>query len=186
MSQFTKKAIIETFMELLTKRSMDKITVKDIVESCGVNRNTFYYYYKDIYDLVDDIFVMELERIRKLEMNHDSWYEDIHQMALILVENKAAINHVYQSKSRDVLERYIFSLSELVIKEYIKKNELDKLASSENVSFVCDFYRASIAGMLINWIKEGVQTDSEEMLKKIAVVIENTMVVALKSCETFV
>ena len=93
--------------------------------------------------MVDDIFAMELERIRKLEMNHDSWYEDIHQMALILVENKAAINHVYQSKSRDVLERYIFSLSELVIKEYIKKNELDKLASSENVSFVCDFLYAA-------------------------------------------
>ena len=48
MSQFTKKAIVETFLELLKEHSLDKITVKDIVEKCGINRNTFYYYYQDI------------------------------------------------------------------------------------------------------------------------------------------
>ena len=43
MSQFTKRAIMETFIKLLGEHPLDKITVKDIVEECGVNRNTFYY-----------------------------------------------------------------------------------------------------------------------------------------------
>ena len=63
MAQFTKKAIIEAFIEQLGERPLDKITVKDIVTRCGVNRNTFYYYYQDIYALFSDIFELETQRI---------------------------------------------------------------------------------------------------------------------------
>ena len=45
MSGFTKEIIARTFTELLEEKSMAKITVKDIVERCGVNRNTFYYHF---------------------------------------------------------------------------------------------------------------------------------------------
>ncbi|MFQ8953164.1 MAG: TetR/AcrR family transcriptional regulator [Oscillospiraceae bacterium] len=41
MAQFTKKAILDSFVELISERPFDKITVKDIVTRCGVNRNTF-------------------------------------------------------------------------------------------------------------------------------------------------
>ena len=50
MSGFTKEIIAKTFTELLDEKPMSKITVKDIVERCGVNRNTFYYHFKDIPD----------------------------------------------------------------------------------------------------------------------------------------
>ena len=55
MSQLTKRAITESFMKLINQVPFDKITVKDIVEDCGVNRNTFYYHYSDIYALLDEI-----------------------------------------------------------------------------------------------------------------------------------
>lgn len=55
MSGFTKEIIAKTFTELLDEKSMSKITVKDIVERCGVNRNTFYYHFKDIPDVVEFI-----------------------------------------------------------------------------------------------------------------------------------
>ena len=51
MSGFTKEIIIRTLFELLNEKPLAKITVKDIVERCGVNRNTFYYHYEDINDL---------------------------------------------------------------------------------------------------------------------------------------
>ncbi len=62
MAQFTKTAIIESFLRLLETRSIEKITVKDIVEDCGVNRKTFYYYFKDIYDLTESVFRYSLEK----------------------------------------------------------------------------------------------------------------------------
>ena len=48
MPNFTKMAIKATFIKLLNERPLNRITVKDIVEECGVNRNSFYYHFEDI------------------------------------------------------------------------------------------------------------------------------------------
>ena len=61
MSGFTKEIIAKTFTELLDEKPMSKITVKDIVERCGVNRNTFYYHFKDIPDVVE--FILKKKRV---------------------------------------------------------------------------------------------------------------------------
>ena len=60
--QITKRAITESFRALLAVKPLDKITVRDIVEDCGLTRNTFYYHYKDIYDLLSDVLESEIER----------------------------------------------------------------------------------------------------------------------------
>ena len=57
MAKFTKKAIMLSLLELLKTKSIDKVTVKDICDECEINRNTFYYYYKDIYDVLNSIFM---------------------------------------------------------------------------------------------------------------------------------
>ena len=53
MSQFTQKAIIQTFQDMLEKMPFDKITVSAIVSNCEISSNTFYYHFRDIYDLLD-------------------------------------------------------------------------------------------------------------------------------------
>ena len=55
MAQTTKKRIMEGFLELLEQRPLDKISVVDVAEHCGINRNTFYYYYCDIYALIREL-----------------------------------------------------------------------------------------------------------------------------------
>ena len=62
MSIYTKKAIMDSFVKMLSQKSFDKITIKDIIEDCGLNRSTFYYYYEDIYALLEDVLQTELER----------------------------------------------------------------------------------------------------------------------------
>ena len=49
----TKNAIVEAFWQLLDEKPFNKITVKNIVELCGVNRNTFYYHFSDIPQLLE-------------------------------------------------------------------------------------------------------------------------------------
>ena len=60
MSGFTKEIIIRTLFELLNEKPLAKITVKDIVERCGVNRNTFYYHFRDISDVVESALLREV------------------------------------------------------------------------------------------------------------------------------
>ena len=60
MASFTRKAIMDSFMKLVDQRPISKITIKDIVEDCGVNRNSFYYHYQDIYSVLEWIVETQL------------------------------------------------------------------------------------------------------------------------------
>ena len=59
MTQFTSKAIEESFIRLLNERPLDKITIKDIVDDCGISRNTFYYHFQDMVDLVEWMLIFQ-------------------------------------------------------------------------------------------------------------------------------
>ena len=63
MANFTRRAIMETFISLLEERPLSKITVKDIVDTCGITRNTFYYHFHDIPELVEVIVKEEAQAI---------------------------------------------------------------------------------------------------------------------------
>ena len=71
--QITKRAITESFRALLAVKPLDKITVRDIVEDCGLTRNTFYYHYEDIYDLLSDVLESEIERALSVPAGGASW-----------------------------------------------------------------------------------------------------------------
>lgn len=183
MSQFTKKAIIQTFLQLLNKQSMDKITVKDIVETCGINRNTFYYYYEDIYALIDDIFKMESERIIAEKNQFATWTEELSSMVRIAMDNKKAITHIYYSKSRDVLEKYLFTSMGMIIRNYVTEHVDTKDVTPENIDFVCSFFCYSLVGMTLNWIKSGMQ-GSIDVIETEAKIFESTIHGAMESCRT--
>ena len=53
MSQMTKRALAASLKNLLLQKPLNKITINDIAEDCGISRMTFYYHFKDIYDLVE-------------------------------------------------------------------------------------------------------------------------------------
>ena len=63
MSKFTRDAIKQSFLKLLNERPLSQIKVRDIVSDCGVNRNTFYYYFHDIPSLVEEMVMEQAEAI---------------------------------------------------------------------------------------------------------------------------
>ena len=75
MAKFTKKAIMDCFLNMLKHKNIDRITVTDICEQCGINRNTFYYYFKDIYDVLNNIFMEEIEKNLREAGSNGSFYE---------------------------------------------------------------------------------------------------------------
>ena len=53
MSEITKRAFASSLKKMLAKRPLEKIRVIDITEDCGVNRQTFYYHFHDIPEVVE-------------------------------------------------------------------------------------------------------------------------------------
>lgn len=181
MPQKTKKIIMDTFMELVREQTLDKVSVKELVESCEINRNTFYYYYKDLYDLMDDIFETEMQLAVKRQLQYDTWQEEFRDAAAFLIENRLLIAHMYYSKSRDMLERYLFTITDTMIQNYIRKLPESEAVGEEDRNFICSFYSFSLVGMTLSWLKGDMQVQTEEFLGKMADIFENTIREALKT-----
>ena len=71
----TKKALAESLKNLLLQKPLNKITISDIADDCGINRMTFYYHFKDIYDLVEWTCAEEAAQAMEGKKTYDTWQE---------------------------------------------------------------------------------------------------------------
>lgn len=175
MSQFTKKALIESFIKLLNQTTLDKITVKDIVDDCGVTRNTFYYYFQDIYALLEEIFQLEAQKVIEANKDYDSWQDSFLQTVKFALENKRIIFHSYHSLNRDQLERYLHGISDSFIYGFVKKRAEGMNVTSEDIKFISDFYKFALVGMLLEWIRNGMADDPHIFMHKMEQLFEGNI-----------
>lgn len=106
VQQYTK-IFEKEFIKILNERPLNKITVKDIASACEINRNTFYYYYTDVYALLSELFQTELQTVTDEYNDTFSWEESFIVATKVALENKIAINHVYNSMQRRIRGLYI-------------------------------------------------------------------------------
>lgn len=100
MSQVTKRALAASLIKLLSQKPLDKVTVKDIIEDCGVNRQTFYYHFKDIYDLVDWIFLEMASEFLEGKETYDTWQQGFTQILYGVLEPQAHYERIQFPQSR--------------------------------------------------------------------------------------
>ena len=100
MSGQTRIAIRDAFLKLLSERPLSKITVRDITNECGINRNSFYYHYPDIPTLIEEIFSEELSRIIREHPNISSLEDCVITAANFASQNRQVIRHIYSSSNK--------------------------------------------------------------------------------------
>jgi AcrR family transcriptional regulator len=172
MSRFTKMAITEAFVELLNKRPLDKITVKDIVDRCEINRNTFYYYYQDIYALLEEILQEEIQKIHKSKTAHHSWQEGLLAAIQFALTNRQAVFHVYNSSRREELEQYFYQVIGRAMDDYIQEKAGDLPALEEDLQILRDFYTYALAGMISQWIRGGMKGEPDQMIQRLGLLLD--------------
>ncbi len=159
MSNLTENAIKESFLKLLNERPLSKITIKDIVTDCGINRNSFYYHYQDIPSLLSEIVVEETDRIIK-KYPTISTFEECFKIAVeFALNNKKAVFHIYNSVNRDIFEQYLWSACEYVVLTYINTVFHDYNVSEKDKSTIVKFYKCEIFGQVILWLDSGMSED---------------------------
>ena len=159
MSGFTKEIIARTFTELLEEKSMAKITVKDIVERCGVNRNTFYYHFRDIPDVVEFILKKKWDEILEAPQEKTSILECMEEMASLVRDNRKLMLNVYKSVKRDTFLVYMNEIATYIITEYFKKN-LDKFdLNRDEISILIKYCKCLFIGILMEWLNNALEDD---------------------------
>lgn len=186
MSLTTKRALAASFEKLLTKRGLNKITVKDIVEDCGVNRQTFYYHFHDIYDLMEWVFRDTADTLLKDQEQCDSWEDGLDALLGFLRENRGLVTHAYHSVSHEALSESI----KKILRPYILKTVrlqaegMVPPASQENVDFVTDVLTLAIRGVIIEWISSRQAAEAEARLEKFRKAINGSIRFMLHNLES--
>lgn len=173
----TEQMIIDTFLKLVEEKTLDKITIQDIADGCGINRNTFYYHFDDIYSLIEQIFKARLNTIETMFEEGASWDECSKVAVNFLIENRRAIRHIAFSMSRSQLDHYLFVVFKKIFTEYLLDNFIVDI-SDEKFDDLILFYTYAVIGCIVhNFIENNNDIDLEQLLEefKITLLITNPL-----------
>ena len=144
MSQTTKRALEASLKKLLLQKPLNKITINDITEDCGVNRMTFYYHFKDIYDLVDWIMVEDAAKALEEKPTFDTWSEAYLDLLRQVQENKVLVMNVYRSMSREQVEQYLYKMLDPMLREFLDRGMQGITVQDADKQFIADFYKYAL------------------------------------------
>ena len=181
MANFTEKAIADTFVEMLNERPLDKITVRELSERCGISRNTFYYHFHDVYDLLDSILRAEEARLLANLDTISTLRQALSQAFQFVTENWQAIRHVYNSVSRDSLSQYLFNAASMNMRRYLEGQRAGLDVSDRDFDDLVRLYACMIEGVVLNGLREGISQDAEEFIANAVRLLEGTARMALEN-----
>lgn len=178
ISQRTKKALADALKEEMKKKPFSKITVKDITSACNLNRNTFYYHFEDIYDLLRWMFDNEAVYIvQSFDLMVD--YEEAISFVIDYIEkNDHIVSCAVDSISRRELKRFFYNdffkitQSILVNSEKYSHVSLDP----DYEQFLTQFYTEALAGMLIDWITETNHLSKEKLISYLSDTVRQSLI----------
>lgn len=175
MAQLTKKAIVNSFIKLLNKKPLDKITVKDIVEDCGINRNTFYYHFADIKELTIYTFNTRMTEAVDTDASDESWGENFINMAKFALENKKAVYHIYNSVNREELQKYFNAIAYKAVSGFVRRRAVGTGASEEDIELITEFYKGALTGMVFTWLEKGMIGEPEVIIRRLGKLMDGAI-----------
>lgn len=182
MSEVTKKALEQSLKNLLLKKPLTKITINDITEDCGINRMTFYYHFKDIYDLVEWCCEEDAARALAGQKTYDTWQQGFLQILEALRKDKAFFTSVYRSISREQLENYLYRLTYDLMMGVVEERAAGMTVRPEDKEFIANFYKFAFVGLTLDWIKNDMRQDPAQLVEQLSTLIHGDVTKALEKC----
>ena len=180
MSEVTKRALEQSLKNLLLKKPLTKITISDIAEDCGINRMTFYYHFKDIYDLVEWSCLEDAKKALEGKKTHDTWQEGFLQIFQAVQDNKPFIMSVYRCVDRAQVERYLKPFVDNLLMNVIEEESADIAVRDEDKNFIAQIYTYIFVGLMLDWIADDMREEPKVIVDKLAILMQDSFSNALQ------
>ena len=180
MSDLTKRALEQSLKNLLLQKPLSKITISDIADDCGINRMTFYYHFKDIYDLIEWSCEEDARKALEGKKTYDTWQQGLLQIFEAVQENKAFILNVYRSVSREQVENYLYKLTYQLLIGVVHEQTAGMSVREEDQDFIATVYKYAFVGLMLDWIKNDMKADPAVIVDRLAAVIHGNVAAALE------
>ena len=179
MSSPTKEALGAALKQMLALKPIEKITIKDLVEICGVNRQTFYYHFDDVYDLLEWVFEEDANRVLPHEVVYENWQDDVTLFFTYLRDNSSFALNIYNSNSRTYMLRYYKRRLQDCIRSFAVIACENRNIDRSDFDFVVELYANIIVGLISQWLDAGMPVTREfskdRLLRVLDSSVENLM-----------
>ena len=168
----TRDSIMAAFAQLLDERPMNKIIVKDVVERCGINRNTFYYHFPDIPALLQ---TMMEEKVNALISTHCTFGHPLDCIRPALQygkTHKQAVLHVYHAISKENFLLYINRFAQHMVNEYFDNISKTVSIPPEDAAILNRYYKCTVTGCLLDWLDTSMQYDLEANMERLCFLLD--------------
>lgn len=161
MASITKNMISDAFLDLTKEKDIDKITVKDIVEKCNITRQTFYYHFQDIMDVIEWSMQQRMEEILSKSLKVTSMQEAVRILVSSVDKHPEIIIKLMNSQKREQTERLLINTIRSYMQEMIDKKELFMDMKRSDLKMAIKFFSYAIVGILleINHKRKAVDLD---------------------------
>lgn len=159
MPNRTKEMLAESLMKLLARRTLDKITIQDIVDDCGYNRQTFYYHFHDIYDLIDWIFAAQTQELIEKCRACGSLDVGVEAVIAYMRENRRMILNILRSVNGEKLLDNLYRSAQSIVLSALENHPGVQELSAEYRELVAEAFKYALAGLLIDWMRAGIPED---------------------------
>ena len=167
MTIVIKRVLASTLKEMAEKKSLSKITINDLTQACDVSRQTFYNNFKDIYDLVEWIYLKEVVTPIESGKIYDKWQDALTSIFQYISENHVFVLNTYRSFGKGFLEKVLRQEIELFLSNQVfKKIEVTK-QEAKQVEFSYSFYTYALVGVGLDWIEKQMPESVEELVERI-------------------
>ncbi len=184
MSELTKKALSNTLKDLLKEKPVNKITISELCEKTGIRRQTFYYHFADLRELIEWTCYVEVESVLKENRHYSSWEAGFYDIFKLAKQEKSFIMNIYHGVSVSLLQDYMchltFPLLKQVVDEVAKSLDIDDVSESDK-EFVERFYTIAFVDIVISWVDRDMKEDPKEIIDHLSPLIKGTIPNALKA-----
>lgn len=175
MSQITKHALEASLKNLLLQKPLNKITIQDITDDCGINRMTFYYHFKDIYDLVEWSCEEDARKALEGKKTYDTWQQGFLQIFEEVLENKQFVMNVYRCVHREQVEKYLKPLVDSLLLDVINERSAGMTVRDEDKSYIAQIFSYIFIGLMLDWINDDMREDPKMIVNRLAMLIKGSL-----------
>lgn len=166
-SKAVQKTIIDTFLQLLEEVPLRKITVNLLAERCGINRNTFYYHYRSVPDLLEQIITEETDRVIEAHPGVSTLEECFSCIYEYASSNRKVLLKVFRSARRDILEIHLWRICSHAVSSWFEIALKGRTLKKEDEELILGYYQNLLFGTLMRWLADGMDSGIMEQTRRL-------------------
>ncbi len=184
MSELTKKALSNALKELLKEKPVNKITISELCEKTGIRRQSFYYHFADLRELIEWTCYVEVEAVLKENRTYSSWEAGFLDIFKLAKKEKPFIMNIYHGVSVSLLQDYMCHLTlpllRHVVNEVAEDLNIDDVTETDK-EFIERFYTIAFVDVVISWVNRDMKDDPKAIIDHLSPLIKGTIPNALKA-----